>query len=42
LDGLEVIRGEVIRLALLCRIEGQWRKDPSVTRELLAALQGLR
>jgi hypothetical protein len=31
LDGLEVIRGEVICLALLCRIEGQSLKDPSVT-----------
>jgi hypothetical protein len=41
LDGLEVIRGEVICLALLCRIEGRSLKDPSVTRELPADATGL-
>jgi hypothetical protein len=36
LDGLEVIRGGFICLALLRRIEGQLLKDLSVTREPLA------
>jgi len=36
LDGLEVIRGEVICLALLCCSEGRRLEDRSVTRKLLA------